>query len=70
MENTNAFFKGWLQITNGSSKQVKEEIMRALEITTTGAWYNRLYGKVIPNKEEVEKIEKIFSEHGITEVWG
>jgi hypothetical protein len=70
MENTNAFKKGFDKIQNGDTKNVRQKIMEALSITTTGAWYNRLYGRVIPNVEEAKKIESIFSEYGISDIWG
>jgi len=70
MENNNAFKKGFDQVKNGDTKDVQQEIMDVLGIVSTSAWYNRLYGKVIPNKVEIELIEKIFLKHGITDVWG
>jgi hypothetical protein len=70
MENTNAFKKGFNKVQNGDTKEVKKKIMEALSITVVSSWYNRLKGKIIPNIEEVKKIETIFSEYGISDIWG
>ena len=68
--NKNSFQKGMRQIKNGDVAEIKKKILGELKLTSKMSWYNRLYGKTIPNKEEVEKIEKIFSKYGVTEVWG
>jgi len=44
--------------------------MIALDITTRQPFLDRLNGKIEPRVTEVERIEQIFAEYGITEVWG
>jgi len=70
MESNNGFKKGFDKVKNGDARTVRQDIKDALGIKSSSTWYNRLYGTVIPNKVEVEAIEKIFLEHGITDVWG
>ena len=70
MKNSNSFKKGFKQIKNGDIRTVRQKLMEALSIKASSTWYSRLYGKVIPNKVEIEKIEKIFAKYGITDIWG
>jgi len=49
---------------------VKNQIMEALGITSYHGWYHRLHGRTIPNIEEYRKIETIFAQYGITDIWG
>ena len=68
--NKNSFQKGIGQIKKNDLLKVKQDIMKVTGITSKASWYNRLYGRTIPNKVEVEAIEKIFLKHGITDIWG
>jgi hypothetical protein len=44
--------------------------MAALAITTQQAFRNRLNGEVFNNPAETEKIEAIFREFNVIDVWG
>jgi len=68
--NKNSFQKGIGQVKKDDFLQVKQAIMEVTGITSKASWYNRLHGRIIPNKVEAEAIEKIFLDHGITDVWG
>lgn len=65
-----SFSKGWGQVTQNDSKQVKSEIMKALKINTRAGWGQRLRGDVEPRVSEAKAIEEIFKKRGITKVWG
>ena len=41
MDNSNSFRKGFFQVQNGHSKQVKNQIMEVLGITSNHAWYHQ-----------------------------
>lgn len=65
-----AFKKGWGQVPYNKTKEVRERIMAALNLQTRNTFYIRLRGKIEPKVSEAEKIEEIFRDYGITEVWG
>ena len=65
-----SFQKGWSQVKQGEVSAVRAKLMTALSITTRMAFLNRLNGSVEPKVTEHEAIERIFKEHGITEIWG
>jgi len=65
-----AFKKGWGQVPHEKTKEVRERIMTALGLQARNNFYIRLRGKIEPKVSEAEKIEEIFREYGITEVWG
>ncbi|MDD4593138.1 MAG: hypothetical protein PHG06_22365 [Parabacteroides sp.] len=44
--------------------------MSALGLTTRAAWWQRLNGIVEPKVSEAAAIEKIFTDFGITDIWG
>ena len=52
------------------TEEVRLRIMDALGLQTRNTFYIRLRGKIEPKVSEAEKIENIFKEYGITEVWG
>ena len=70
MNSQYSFRNGWLQVRQGDIRVVRKKLYHALGITTAVAFCNRLNGKVEPRVSEHESIERIFAEHGITEVWG
>lgn len=70
MEKDYSFEKGWSQVKNGDILDVREKLMRALNITTRAAFYNRRKGTVEPKFSEIAAIEKVFAEYGIKNVWG
>ena len=65
-----SFKRGFYQIRQKDADSVKKAIMDALGITTRAAWWQRLNGLIEPKVTEAESIERIFSEYGVTEVWG
>ena len=52
------------------TEEVRLRIMDALGLQTRNTFYIRLRGKIEPKVSEAEKIENIFREYGITEIWG
>lgn len=52
------------------TEEVRLRIMAALSLQTRNTFYVRLRGKIEPKVSEAEKIEEIFRDYGITEVWG
>lgn len=65
-----SFKKGYRQLPIGITKQVQSEIMSALRLEGRMSWYNRLNGRIEPKITEVQKIEEIFHNYNITEIWG
>ncbi len=71
-ENIHSFKKGFGLIPYKDIRRAKDEIMEALGISARSQWYQRLYGNIIPNVEEKEAIEKIFSKYKVkkSDIWG
>lgn len=65
-----SFEKGLKQLTIEQTNQVRDKIMSALDIKSRMSFWRRSTGSVEPKVTEVEKIEAIFGEYGITEIWG
>lgn len=65
-----AFKKGWSQLPRNKMEEARLRIMTALKLQARNNFYIRLRGKIEPKVSEAEKIEEIFREYGITEVWG
>lgn len=65
-----SFRKGFGMAKHQDIPKIKREIMTALGIKTRGAWLGRLNGKVEPKISEAEAIAKIFSNHGVNDIWG
>lgn len=61
--------KGFNQISIGDSSKVKKELMDALHITSRSAWSLYLRGIYQPRYDEVQVIEQIFAQYGITNIW-
>ena len=71
MEKQNfSFKKGWMQVPNGKSKEVRAKLMSALKIKTRTSWGLRLNGDIEPRVSEAKAIEAVFAEYNIKEVWG
>lgn len=64
-----SFKRGWGKVPNKLTKTVRLEIMELLDINRSN-FYNRLNGDVEPRVSEAANIEKIFLNHGITDIWG
>lgn len=71
-ENIYSFKKGFGLIPHKDIRRAKKEIMDSLKITSRTQWYQRLYGKIVPNIEEKEAIENIITKYKVkqSEIWG
>ena len=65
-----SFEKGFSQIQKKDLSIVKDLIMDTLNIKTNVSWYKRLYGHIEPRVSEMKKIESIFSDFEIKDIWG
>ena len=65
-----SFQKGWFEVKQGQIAEVRHKIQAALGLTTRPAFYKRLNGVTIGLPAEREVIERIFSDYGITDIWG
>ncbi len=65
-----SFKKGYRQVPVGKVDEVKAAIMAALKLEGRMTWYNRLNGLVEPRVSEAQKIESIFLNYNITDIWG
>lgn len=65
-----SFKKGFDQVKQKDIPEVKKKIMEALNLNFRSSWKARLDGKVEPRVSEAKKIEEIFAEYGITDIWG
>lgn len=65
-----AFKKGWNQLPQCRTAEVRAKIIEAIGKTSPQGFYSRLNGLVEPKASEYLKIEEIFHEEGITDIWG
>lgn len=65
-----AFKKGWDQVPNGRTAEVKEKIMAAIGITGNATFYARMKGIPEPTISEYQTITEVFASYGITDIWG
>lgn len=65
-----SFKKGWNQLPQKSAAEVKLRIIDAIGGMSATGFYARLNGQVEPKASEYLKIEAIFHEYGITDIWG
>ena len=65
-----AFKKGWDQVPNGRTAEVKEKLMAAIGITGNATFYARMKGIPEPTISEYQTISEVFASHGITAIWG
>ena len=65
-----AFKKGWDQVPNGRTAEVKEKLMAAIGITGNATFYARMKGIPEPTISEYQTISEVFASHGITDIWG
>ena len=68
--NDYSFQRGWFQVRTCDVSRVRNLIMAAVGITTRTAFQRRLNGDTYGTPAEHQKIEAIFNDFGITEVWG
>jgi hypothetical protein len=65
-----AFQVGWDAVPQGVAGAVRARIIFALGVTTKQAFRDHLNGHVGHSDAEIEKIEAIFNEYGIIDIWG
>lgn len=70
MEKNFSFKKGWKQLPQSAVPEVRSKIISALELKTIPSFYPRLNGRIEPKISEARKIEAVFAEYGITDIWG
>ena len=69
---TYSFEKGYDKIAGGQQNSFRSDVMEALNLTTTQAFYIRMRGEVIPKVTEVEIIERLMLKYGVkkSNIWG
>lgn len=65
-----AFMRGWNQVPKSKTNEVREAIMSRLNIASFSTFYSRLKGEPEPTMSEGAKIEEVFSQYGIADIWG
>lgn len=65
-----SFKKGYFQLSLIDVPDFKKKIMDKLSIRTRQSFHLRLNGEIEPKVSEARAIEEVFSEYGITDVWG
>ena len=69
-KNKYPFNRGYEQVMKKNLTAVKEDIMKALDITTDQSWRRYKNGHANLMMWQKEAIEAVFKNYGITEVWG
>lgn len=65
-----AFQRGWNKLPFGEVTNVQVKIMEALSINSRAQFYRHLTGRTRRSKAECDRIEEIFREAGVTDIWG
>ena len=65
-----SFKKGWNQLSVPQTREVRDKIIKALDLKFRTSFYYRLNGRCEPTVSEAKKIERIFSKYGISDIWG
>jgi len=65
-----SFERGWSKLPKSKTALVRNRIMEVFGFKVKSSFYSRLHGEVEPKISEVKEIERIFSEYGITDIWG
>lgn len=65
-----SFKKGLGQVQVKDLAEVKAKLMQALDIRTSQGLGYRIRGVYSLKEHEKELIESIFTEYGITDIWG
>ncbi|MDR0207053.1 MAG: hypothetical protein LBI45_07350 [Bacteroidales bacterium] len=68
MNNLFSFKRAYESLPANKKSEVRAKIMSELS-KESYAFYQRMNGRVEPKVSEAQKIEAIFAEYGITEVW-
>jgi len=71
-QNKHSFKKGYGMIPYRDIRKAREDLKGVLGITSRSQWYQRLSGKIIPDVEEKEAIEKVFIKYRVkkSDIWG
>jgi hypothetical protein len=71
-QNIHSFKRGYGMIPYKDIRKAREDIKNVLGITSRSQWYQRLSGKIIPDVEEKEAIEKVFIKYRVkkSDIWG
>lgn len=64
------FSKGWRKANEDQKKALMEGLKKIFEVTTSQAVYSRIRGDVDIKRLQITPIEKLFSRHGISDIWG
>jgi hypothetical protein len=64
------FRKGFYQLRISDHEEVRRKIYEVLEINNKQSFYHYLYGRQEPTQSKAIAIEQIFSEYGISDIWG
>lgn len=65
-----AFKKGWDMVPKSKLQEVRTDLMAVLGITSLTSFYSRMKGIPEPTMSEGERIQAVFAEYGITDIWG
>ena len=65
-----SFRKGFVQLRQVDVPAFKARLLKALGLNNMNSFYDRLSGKIEPKMSEIETIENLFADYGITEVLG
>ena len=65
-----SFQKGLDNIRSADLMECRKKLKCTLNIQSSWGLRLRATGAIIPKADEIEKIEGIFKEYGITEIWG
>lgn len=71
MDKEFAFQNGLNQVPFGKVREIRKELMGALNITSHPAWLRRLRGEVSPKTTEIRAVNEVFRQYGVTKnIWG
>mgnify|MGYP004540281743 FL=1 len=65
-----SFNKGWSQLRQCDTRECRKRLMEVFGLTTNAAFCQRKRGAVIPNVVQAAKVEAIFKDYGIKDIWG
>lgn len=59
-----------MQVRQKDTAEVRRKIMDSLGFSSRPTWNMRRNGSIEPKMSEAKKIEAVFAEYGISDVWG
>ena len=65
-----SFQKGLDNVRSADLSECRGKLKNTLNIQSSWGLRLRATGTIIPKADETEKIEAIFKEYGVTEIWG